>query len=198
MPGKLRIVCTVFLTALLLSGCFFVSHQPLIPDNEAIYPFPETADVTFWSQDASDPAIWNMETSADDKPESGSWRRVGSHYELTDPSGNSETFRLRFVPLEEGSRTLLIEISNPADQAELMYGLVLVGKEGRLYVSLPSPGDLDNEAALRLGCSRSSSSSCAFSTYEEALDVMLTISRSASYTGYLKLNPAPVLDGTED
>lgn len=174
---------------LLLSACFFQSENELISEDDAAFPFPDAAVVTFWSQDKGDPAVWTMETGPDGGADTGDWSRAGSYYLLSDAGG--DTFQLRFTPLGEWSRTLLVQVGNPNEPGEFLYAIAMMGGEGRLYVDIPSPVDMDVELAEQLGCGRSSQSSCELTRLEDALEVMLSFSGSMQYEGYLKLDPAP-------
>jgi len=185
------------LGCLLLSACFFESETALISEEDAVYPFPDAALATFWSQEAGDPAVWTKETGTDDEADTGDWSREGSDYVLSD-TGGGDTFQLRFAPLSEGSRTLLVQVGNPDEPDEFLYAVAMMGGEGRLYVDIPSPASMDVGLAEELGCARSSQSICDLTRFEDAIRVMQSFASSVQYEGYLKLDPAPEDTGPVD
>lgn len=189
MKLRFAAIAPVLLSLLFLSGCFFESAGRLIPDEDVSYPFPENAVITIWSKDTTDPSIWTQETRRDGSPETGTWSFDNGLYQIAENDGSREAFQLRFAPLYEGSRSFVVEVSNSANPASHLYALAMMGREGRLYVELPSPARLSEALAEELDCIRSETQSCYIESYDELLRVFQSLSEDVNYEGFMKLEP---------
>jgi hypothetical protein len=188
-----RICHTLALIGLFcLAGCFFTSETPLIAEDEAIQPFTAETAVTLWSQEPNDPAIWTRETNPDGTPTTVRWQLQDGDYLLTDGSGDAagDRFVVRLMTLEEGGRTLIVQVGSPEEPGEYIYGLALIGEAGRLYFDLPSPDEMDAGLAERLECARTASQSCQLSSRDDLRLKMAALAEDVHYEGYMKFDLA--------